>query len=129
MTAEILFDTNAAIAWIEDSPTLYSALESDLGPVVSLITIGELEFGAAKSARAEQNRDRLARALFQFRRLSIDDATPRFYGDLQAALRRKGKPIPVNDVWIAAIALQHKLPLLTRDAHFREVDGLVLKTW
>jgi len=44
-------------------------------------------------------------------------------------LRLKGRPIPENDIWIAAVALQHGLPLATRDDHFNEVDGLRVENW
>ena len=129
MTVELLLDTNAAIAWMKDDVDIFRALPPTLTHAITLISIGELEFGAAKSVRVEANRQRLASALAPFRRVALDDSTPRIYGDLQTALRRKGRPIPTNDIWIAALALQHGLPLLTRDAHFKEVDGLDVRTW
>jgi len=128
VTAEILFDTNAAIAWMEDDSSLYHALNQKIEPVVSIVTVGELEYGAANSARVEANRQRLAVALAPFTRLSLDD-TPRHYGVLLEALKRKGHPIPTNDVWIAALALQHNLPLLTRDRHFQEVEVVDARGW
>ena len=61
--------------------------------------------------------------------LSHDLETARRYGQVQHALRLKGKPIPQNDAWIAAIALQFDLPLVTRDRHFEHVDGLKIVAW
>jgi tRNA(fMet)-specific endonuclease VapC len=48
---------------------------------------------------------------------------------LNQELRVKGQPIPENDIWVAAIALQHRLTLVTRDEHFKQVDGLAVETW
>jgi tRNA(fMet)-specific endonuclease VapC len=61
--------------------------------------------------------------------LSCDTETARQYGIVKDQLRNKGKPIPENDIWIAAIAIQHELGLVTRDAHFGEVSGLNLNIW
>jgi len=61
--------------------------------------------------------------------LRCDLRTAHQYGIVKELLRRKGRPIPENDVWIAATALLHGLPLVTRDAHFAHVDGLVVEVW
>jgi tRNA(fMet)-specific endonuclease VapC len=53
----------------------------------------------------------------------------RQYGVIKNALRAKGRPIPENDIWIAAIAMQYHLTLVARDGHFQEVDGLVVGQW
>ena len=55
--------------------------------------------------------------------------TARRYGEIKNALRVKGHPIPENDIWIAAIALEHDLTLATRDAHFSEIGNLAVATW
>jgi tRNA(fMet)-specific endonuclease VapC len=59
----------------------------------------------------------------------FDKDTARFYGTVVMQLRRKGRPIPQNDMWIAATALQHNLTLLTKDTHFDEVNGLAREAW
>ncbi len=51
------------------------------------------------------------------------------YGNIKAALRKKGKPIPENDIWIAALSLQNNLALVTRDQHFNDNDNLVIERW
>jgi tRNA(fMet)-specific endonuclease VapC len=56
--------------------------------------------------------------------LSISMTTAGIYAQLRLSLQRKGRPIPENDVWIAAVCMEHGLPLATRDAHFRHVEGL-----
>jgi tRNA(fMet)-specific endonuclease VapC len=61
--------------------------------------------------------------------LSCDAKTGDFYGQVKTTLRIKGRPIPDNDIWIAALALQYDLALVTRDAHFNEVDTLSTEQW
>lgn len=61
--------------------------------------------------------------------LPVNTATAAHYGIIKAALRAKGHPIPENDIWIAAVALQHDLPVVSRDEHFREIDALALVRW
>jgi len=126
--AELLLDTNAVIAWLRQDNDL-RRVAGKCQPIVSLFTVGEMFFGVRKSARPEENERALERALGDFAILFPDLATARHYGEVFAALRLKGRPIPVNDVWIAALALQHRLPLLTRDAHFGEVEALGVLRW
>ncbi len=81
------------------------------------------------STRPGENLRRLEGILASFRLIVADAVTAKVYGDVFHQLRVKGRPIPTNDAWIAALALQHGLPLLTRDGHFREVQGLDVRTW
>lgn len=61
--------------------------------------------------------------------LDINAETAKFYSDIKYKLRKKGRPIPENDIWISAIAQQYGLTLVTRDEHFKEVEGLEYETW
>ena len=61
--------------------------------------------------------------------LPCDLGTAAAYGQIKDELRLKGRPIPENDVWIAAVARQHGLILASRDDHFRSVDGLAVEAW
>ncbi len=61
--------------------------------------------------------------------LVINDITCKHYGSIKASLKRNGKPIPENDIWISALAIQHNLTLATRDNHFKEVEGLKIEEW
>ena len=61
--------------------------------------------------------------------LSCDSTTAQHYGEIKNLLREKGRPIPENDIWIAAIANQHNLTLVSRDNHFDKVEGLSLERW
>lgn len=59
----------------------------------------------------------------------MTDGTAIVYARLRMALRRLGRPIPANDAWIAALALQHRLPVLSRDEHFDVVASIERKSW
>jgi tRNA(fMet)-specific endonuclease VapC len=58
--------------------------------------------------------------------LATDSETGKLYGSIKTSLLAKGKPIPENDIWIAAVAVQHNLALFTSDKHFKEVEEIVL---
>lgn len=125
-----LLDTDIVIGLLEKDPGVIRHLTSSAKEiVVPSIVIGELCYGARKSGRVEAN---LAR-VDDFARKSIvlrcDHRTAQQYGIVKELLRRKGRPIPENDIWIAATALLHGLPLVTRDTHFAHVDGLVVEVW
>jgi tRNA(fMet)-specific endonuclease VapC len=88
--------------------------------------LGELLGGFAAGMREPKNRAELARFLESPRVevLPITAETADSYALVYTGLRRKGQPIPTNDLWIAASALEHGAALLTRDAHFTKIDGL-----
>jgi tRNA(fMet)-specific endonuclease VapC len=65
----------------------------------------------------------------RYKLLLIDEATSIEYGKVKSSLRKKGSPIPENDIWIASIAKSQKITLVTRDKHFNEIEGLKTKVW
>jgi predicted nucleic acid-binding protein len=91
-----------------------------------LIVLGELRAGFQAGTRGRENERALARFLGspRARLLLPDEQTSHHYGALFAQLRRQATPIPTNDIWIAALAIQHNLVLLTRDAHFDHLPQL-----
>ena len=91
--------------------------------------MGELYFGAFKSEQVKANLGSIERLRTSVVELGCDGDTARVYGEIRDRLRRIGRPIPGNDVWIAAIAMQYDLTLLTRDAHFKQIDGLKVENW
>lgn len=129
MTGEFLLDTNAVIASFANRVDFRTLL----GPVAQLYlpstAVGELYYGAEKSGRAAANIARVDALVAAFRVLPCDAGTAAEYGRVRHALATKGRPIPINDVWIAAIALQHDLTLVTRDAHFQHVTTLLVRPW
>ena len=86
-------------------------------------------FGVRKSGRIRQNLKRIDELAFSSAVLACDLGTAREYGKIKGTLQEKGRPIPENDIWIAAIARQHDLTLVTRDEHFKEVKHLKIETW
>lgn len=128
MSGTFLLDTNAAIALIEKQPGI-EALLNDAELVLSTIVLGELYYGAERSARVSANMHDVELLSSKATLLGCDSITARHYGRIFQQLRSRGRPIPQNDVWIAATAMQHDLTLLTRDAHFEHVDGLALHSF
>jgi tRNA(fMet)-specific endonuclease VapC len=101
----------------------------DLEVFLCVTVVGELLFGAAKSAKTDVNRSRIERLLDVCPLIAHDLETAKRYGFLKAELRSRGRPIPENDLWIAATSLQHGLILVTEDRHFEHVDGLQVEAW
>lgn len=129
MIGNYLLDTNIIIALFKAEPTVQAHLRQADEVFVSSIALGELNFGAQKSERARENLARIEEFAEANTILDCDAATARVYGQVKNALRLEGRPLPENDIWIAAIALQHNLTLATRDEHFQEIDGLTLTDW
>jgi tRNA(fMet)-specific endonuclease VapC len=129
MTGKVLLDTNIVIALFADEASVKQQLAIVGEIFIPSIVLGELYYGARKSARAEQNIARIDEFAAGNTVLLCDTTTARQYGVIKAQLQVKGKPIPENDIWIAAIAEQHQLALVTRDSHFQHIDGLVIEQW
>lgn len=96
---------------------------------VPSIVLGELYYGAQKSIRVGFNTARVDAFAAHNSVLTCDMEAARHYGEIKSELRTKGRPIPENDIWIAAIAKQHQLTLATRDRHFSDVNGLLIEGW
>ena len=126
-----LLDTNVVIAALEEDPAVVAAIETtEPEPLLVPATVlGELYFGTRKSARVSENTHRIESFASGAEMLPCNGDTARFYAEIKDALRRKGRPIPENDIWIAAVALQHDLVLASRDSHFEHVEGLQLDRW
>lgn len=129
MNGKYLLDTNIVIALFANDVVVKDNLAKADEVFVPIITIGELCFGARKSARVDENLKRIDELVTNSVVLGCDAETARRYGEIKNALRVKGHPIPENDIWIAAIALQHNLTLATRDTHFSEIENLAGTTW
>lgn len=128
-TGRYLLDTNIVIALFANETSVQQHLAEASEVFVPSIVVGELYYGAYKSARVEVNLARLDTFVASNTILPCDTATARQYGAIKTTLRAKGRPIPENDIWIAAVALQYHLTLVARDRHFQAVDGLVVEQW
>lgn len=125
---ERLIDISISVAALRGDAAIRSRL-AGVVLVLSIIVIGELYHGAFVSARPLQQINHLVALIGTAGYLPCDVGTAAAYGHVRQVLRKQGTPIPENDVWIAAQALQHGLPLATRDGHFKHVPGLVVEQW
>ncbi|MBK5296974.1 MAG: PIN domain-containing protein [Vicinamibacteria bacterium] len=96
---------------------------------IPVIVLGEFRYGLAGSRHRAAYEAWLDDHLSDFDVLAASSATAVVYADVRLALKKKGRPIPSNDVWISALALEHRLPVLTRDVHFDAVPGLRRVEW
>ena len=120
----MILDTNALSAWAEGIPAVEAPLRSADRLVVPSIVLGEYYFGIRQSSHRGRYEDWLRRYLPLTAIATINHATASVYADIRLELKRAGNPIPSNDAWIAAIARQHVLPVLSNDAHFDAVEQL-----
>jgi tRNA(fMet)-specific endonuclease VapC len=90
------------------------------------VASGELLYGAEHSTRRAENVAQVEEFAAPAAILPCDAETAWYHGEIKSSLRRRGRPLPDNDIWIASIARQHRLTVATRDAHFGEMPGLVL---
>ena len=123
----LLLDTNVLADFFAGDPETVEAFQRASSLAVNTVVLGELLAGFAMGTRSSENRRLLARFLANPRvdLLPLGADTAEHYAGVFSQLRRKGRPIPSNDMWVAASALQHGLVLFTRDAHFGEIEGLL----
>lgn len=125
----MIVDTNALSAFADGSSLAIAALQSAGEVSVPVIVLGEFRYGITHSRRHREYEAWLEQYLAAFRVLEVTNETAVEYALLRSELRHLGRPIPANDVWIAALCRQHDLPLLSRDAHFDHVRRLRRQTW
>jgi tRNA(fMet)-specific endonuclease VapC len=128
MPGDVLLDTNIVIALFAGERKVLRKLKRAT-VFLPAIVVGELFYGALKSARGRENVTRIEEFMLANVVLPCDIDTARHYGQIKQQLRRGGRPLPENDIWIAALARQHDLTLISRDSHFQEVDDLKLEVW
>ncbi len=124
MSGKALVDTNVVIALFAGDPNASRYLNKCSELFLCVPVLGELWYGALASTRVQENLHRVETFAKTVLVLPCDSGTTVCYGEIKLGLRRKGRPIPNNDIWIAAIASQHRLKVVSRDSHFTEVDGL-----
>jgi predicted nucleic acid-binding protein len=125
----MILDTNALSAFVDGDDSVGDVLRTQPRAAIPVIVLGEFRYGIALSKRRPSYEAWLESNLFHFEVLSVTDETTVAYAALRVALKRAGRPIPANDAWIAALALQHRLPVLSRDEHFDAVPGLSRQSW
>jgi tRNA(fMet)-specific endonuclease VapC len=126
---KFLLDTNIVIEIFDGNKEIADKLNNLSEFYISAVVAGELYIGVNRVANKTKHLKKLNDFLELCTVLNTDIFTAQNYGEVVAALYKKGKPLPVNDLWIAATALQHNLTLVTRDKHFNEIRGLKIKAW
>jgi tRNA(fMet)-specific endonuclease VapC len=125
----LILDTNALSAFVDGDAGVGAVLRTQARAAIPVIVLGEFRYGIAESRHRKAYESWLNSQLRHFDVLAITDRTTIAYAALRVALRRSGRPIPANDAWIAALALQHQLPILSRDAHFDVIAGVQRTAW
>lgn len=128
-TIRIMLDTSAYVAFMRGDPkvkrVIQEADEINLNPIV----LGELLSGFMKGRKEAWNREILVDFMKSSRvwLREIDEETSERYAAIFCYLREKGTPIPTNDLWIAATAMQFGLRVVTMDKHFRKVPQIIIE--
>lgn len=126
---EMILDTNAISAVLDGDPAIEAVLANSERHHLPVIALGEYRFGL-RSSRERTKPEPLIDALEgESTVLAIDRTTARHYADVRQGLKAAGTPIPENDIWIAALARQHRLPIATLDGHFDSVAGIRRVSW
>jgi predicted nucleic acid-binding protein len=125
----VILDTNALSALLDQDSALLRRIERSPELALPVIVLGEFRFGIAVSRHRREYEAWLARDLSLFRVLPVDAETTPHYAAIRLVLRASGRPIPANDAWIAALALQHRLPIVSRDSHFDHIENIERIDW
>ena len=125
----MILDTNALSAVADGETPAMELVGGAHRVAVPVIVLGEYRLGIAQSRHRASYENWLREWIEAVTVLDIDDGTTHSYSDIGLELKSKGKPIPTNDLWIAALCRQHSLPLVSRDQHFDFVPRLRRLDW
>jgi tRNA(fMet)-specific endonuclease VapC len=125
----MIVDTNALSAIADERDRITEVLAAASVIALPVIAIGEYRSGIARSRNFLRYQRWLEEFIAASRVLNIDESATQSYADVVLELRQMGKPIPTNDIWIAALCRQHSLPLLSRDRHFDRINGIQRIEW
>jgi predicted nucleic acid-binding protein len=127
--SRVLLDTSGYSAFLRGDASIKRNLQEADEIVVNPVVLGELKAGFLRGKSRGRNEKELARFLGSPRVTvaSVDEGTSDRYAAILDGLRRAGTPIPTNDLWIAATAMQHGLSVVTTDAHFLRVPQILVE--
>ena len=125
----MILDTNALSAFADGDRDLRRLVQNDDELALPVVVLGEYLFAVGQSRHRARYEQWIAGLLPSLDLLLIEEHTARHYAAIRRELKAAGAPIPSNDVWIAALARQHRLPVVSRDRHFEAVKGIRLETW
>lgn len=125
----LILDTNALSAAADQAPAIVQVLAGVSELTIPVPALGEYRYGISLSRYRSRYSIWLDGLIRDARVLAIDEETTSAYAEIRVELRRVGKPIPTNDLWIAALCRQHGMALLSNDEHFDVVSGLKRVSW
>lgn len=125
----MILDTNAVSAIADKDRRLLEVISTAPFLALSFIAYAEFRYGLLGSERPEAGIRLLADLTASIPLLVPDKDTLEQYADIKDHLKRKGHPIPDNDIWIAALARQHSMPVLSRDRHFDAIPDIQRLDW
>jgi tRNA(fMet)-specific endonuclease VapC len=126
---KLALDTNAVIAYREGISDVCKLVDEADVIILPVTVIGELLYGALNSTKTKNNEKFVHKFVEYSLVMQIDEAVAARYARVRFDLKRRGTPIPENDIWIAAACLDLEVPLLSRDDHFKLVPGLDVISW
>ena len=129
MDGSYCLDSNIAVAALNGHREVKRRIQVARSIILPFPVVGELLFGAAKSSKAEENLRAYRRFIDAAEIHQSDPDTLDMYAQVKLQLRKQGTPIPENDIWIAACALQSGVTLVTQDQHFRYLPQLPTENW
>lgn len=125
----MILDTNAVSALLEGNGALAEVLSGSTMHHLPVIVLGEYRFGLLRSHSRRVLERWVEQLAMESVILPIDEQTTPIYAAVREQLRRAGRPMPSNDLWIAALTIQHRLPLVSQDEHFDAVHGIRRVGW
>ncbi len=124
--SKLLLDTSVVIDIFRGSTKVKSAIENAVQVAIPSVVVGELYYGAFNSSDPKKHLAQINDLLQIFETVEVNQEVAQSYGIIKSELRKDGKPIPENDIWIAATAKTNGFTLVTSDAHFNHVPDLSL---
>ena len=125
----MILDTNALSAFVDGEPAVGARLSVEARAAIPIIVLGEFRYGINGSRYRGKYEQWLEDHLPDFEVLAVTEPTTQVYARIRVSLKKLGRPIPANDAWIAALAVQYRLPVLSQDEHFDAVPGLRRERW
>jgi tRNA(fMet)-specific endonuclease VapC len=125
----VILDTNALSAIADNEPAAVRIFSHAATIELPVIVLGEYRFGIAQSRRRDEYEKWLGELIAATKVLPVDDETSGHYAQIRAELKKAGLPIPSNDLWIAALSRQHRVPVMSYDQHFDAVPGVKRIGW